>query len=124
MYFCKLRHQQTIIGAGSGSLLTVCVSPTLRKIVAVEGISGYYWKFECKTTAFYPEDLRISWLRNGVEIQARIETVKNKTLDGLYEVTSSLEEAQPVQSGAVYTCQASHDCLEELASVSYTVNRG
>ncbi|XP_043563363.1 tyrosine-protein phosphatase non-receptor type substrate 1-like [Chiloscyllium plagiosum] len=123
MYHCKIKHQQATHGAESGSLLTVCVPPKLQKIVPVEEISENYLKFECKTTAFYPEDLGISWLKDGFKIHTGMETVKNKTVDGLYEVTSSLEDAQPVQSGAVYTCLVSHACLKVPTSVSYTFNR-
>ncbi|XP_067906045.1 tyrosine-protein phosphatase non-receptor type substrate 1-like isoform X3 [Heterodontus francisci] len=122
MYYCKVKHQESI-GDGSGSQLTVYVPPTPLKIVAVE-TSATSLKLECKTVAFYPEHLEISWLRDGVEILSGIETVKNKSTEELYEVSSFLEEAQPAPKKVVYTCLASHISLLVPASVSYTVNRG
>ncbi|XP_067905823.1 tyrosine-protein phosphatase non-receptor type substrate 1-like isoform X3 [Heterodontus francisci] len=122
VYYCKVKHQESIAN-GSGSQLTVYVPPTPLKIAAVEGISTESLKLECKTAAFYPEHLEISWLRDGVEILSGIETVKNKSTEGLYEVSSFLEEVQPAPNEVVYTCLASHVSLLVPASVSYTANR-
>ncbi|XP_067906052.1 tyrosine-protein phosphatase non-receptor type substrate 1-like [Heterodontus francisci] len=123
MYYCKVKHQESI-GDGSGSQLTVYVPPTPLKIVPIERISATTLKLECKTAAFYPEHLGISWLRDGVEILSGIETVKNKSAEGLYEVSSFLEEVQTAPEKVVYTCLASHISLLVPASVSYIVNQG
>ncbi|XP_038661933.1 natural cytotoxicity triggering receptor 3 ligand 1-like [Scyliorhinus canicula] len=121
MYYCKVKHQQVNIGDGSGSQLTVFVPPTPLKMLPIEENSATSLKFECKTAAFYPEYFRISWQRDGVEILTGIETVKNETAEGLFEVSSSLEDARPVLNGVVYTCLVSHISLKVPASVSYTV---
>ncbi|XP_067906041.1 tapasin-related protein-like [Heterodontus francisci] len=123
MYYCHVKSNESI-GDGSGSQLTVYVPPTPLKIVPVEGISATHPKLECKTAAFYPEHLEISWLRDGVEILSGNETVKSRNAEGLYEVSSFLEEVQPAPNEVVYTCLASHVSLLVPASVSYTVNRG
>ncbi|XP_038661931.1 natural cytotoxicity triggering receptor 3 ligand 1-like [Scyliorhinus canicula] len=124
MYYCKVKHQQVKIGDGGGSQLTVFVPPTPLKMVQIEENSAISLKFECKTAAFYPEYFRISWQRDGVEILTGIETVKNETAEGLFEVSSSLKEARPVPNGVVYTCLVSHISLKVPASVSYTVPQG
>ncbi|XP_067853654.1 immunoglobulin lambda-1 light chain-like [Heptranchias perlo] len=120
MYYCKVKHQEKSIGDGAGSLITVYVPPTPLEIAPVEGISSASLKLECKTAAFYPEHLGISWRRDGVEIQTGIETVKNRTAKGLYEVSTFLEDVQPARSGVVYTCLVSHVSLVVPAGVSYT----
>ncbi|XP_067853655.1 uncharacterized protein [Heptranchias perlo] len=97
------------------------ISPTPLEIAPIEGILPASLKLECKTAAFYPEHLGISWRRDGVEILTGIETVKNRTAKGLYEVSSFLEEVQPARSGVVYTCLVSHVSLVVPAGVSYTV---
>ncbi|XP_067905822.1 natural cytotoxicity triggering receptor 3 ligand 1-like isoform X2 [Heterodontus francisci] len=122
-YYCKVKIADKV-GNGTGTRLQVTAPPTPLKIAPLEGISSTSLKLECKTAAFYPEHLEISWLRDGVEILSGIETVKNKSAEGLYEVSSFLEEVQPAPNEVVYTCLASHVSLVVPASVNYTVNRG
>ncbi|GCC26427.1 hypothetical protein chiPu_0004844 [Chiloscyllium punctatum] len=123
VYFCEVKHRRRSIENGGGTQLTVYVSPLPLKLIQVEGISADSLKLVCKTAACYPEPIGITWRRDGVENLTSIQTVK-KTADGLYEVSSSLEEAHPVRSGVVYTCLVSHVSLPVPASVNYTINPG
>ncbi|XP_038662025.1 tyrosine-protein phosphatase non-receptor type substrate 1-like isoform X2 [Scyliorhinus canicula] len=121
VYYCKVNYREKSNVTGTGTQLTVYVPPTPLKMVPIEENSAISLKFECQTAAFYPEDFRISWQRDGVEILTGIETVKSETTEGLFEVSSSLADARPVLNGVVYTCLVSHISLKGPASVSYTV---
>ncbi|XP_067853775.1 uncharacterized protein [Heptranchias perlo] len=74
----------------------------------------------CETAEFYPENFTLTWYKNGVETAIGIHTVKRQNIEGLYEVSSTLEETQPVSSGAKYTCSVSHVSLETPAVITYT----
>eukprot|EP00062_Callorhinchus_milii_P018852 gi/632972920/ref/XP_007902895.1/ PREDICTED: uncharacterized protein LOC103185940 [Callorhinchus milii] len=122
VYHCTLSIQGEMAGNGTGSQLTVCVPPDPLKIdrTAPQKNSSATLTLVCKTAAFYPENLTLTWYKNGTEITTGIITTKQQNTDGLYEVSSSLEETQPVQSGLVYTCRVSH-LIKQTAEIAYIV---
>ncbi|XP_051884096.1 M1-specific T cell receptor beta chain-like [Pristis pectinata] len=120
IYYCQVKLQQHYIGNGSGTQLTVFASPTPLKIIPIERVSPHSRKLVCKTAAFYPEKLEISWRRNNEEILTGIVTVENRSVEGYYEASSFLEETQP----AVYTCLVSHTSLTVPAAISYVIKKG
>ncbi|XP_042196458.1 signal-regulatory protein beta-1-like isoform X2 [Callorhinchus milii] len=119
VYRCRVRHRS---GAqGPGTRLLVFVPPTPLEMVVSRSGSGAAASLTlvCKTAAFYPEDVNITWCKNGSEIVSGTNT--NRNLAGLYEASSLLIETEAVQSGAVYTCHVSHLSLPTAANISYTV---
>uniref|UniRef100_A0A4W3H4U5 Ig-like domain-containing protein n=1 Tax=Callorhinchus milii TaxID=7868 RepID=A0A4W3H4U5_CALMI len=62
----------------------------------------------CETAEFYPGDVTLTWNKAGSEVKTGIHFSKENNSKGLYEVSSSMEETEPIQSGAVYTCLVSH----------------
>eukprot|EP00062_Callorhinchus_milii_P018866 gi/632972940/ref/XP_007902905.1/ PREDICTED: uncharacterized protein LOC103185951 [Callorhinchus milii] len=76
----------------------------------------------CETAAFYPEDIKLIWSKDGNEVKTGINSTKERNSKGLYKVWSSMEETQPVQSGALYICLVSHISLRIPAVAKFTVS--
>ncbi|XP_067853651.1 H-2 class II histocompatibility antigen, A-S beta chain-like [Heptranchias perlo] len=115
-------RQGIVRGNGTGSHLIVHAAPTPLIIVSMtaEGNSSASLILMCETAEFYPENFTLTWYKNGVETATGIHTIKRQNTEGLYEVSSTLEETQPVSSGAKYTCSVSHVSLETPAVITYT----
>ncbi|XP_067906055.1 tapasin-related protein-like [Heterodontus francisci] len=125
VYHCAVIHQGTVQGNGTGSHLIVYVAPTPLNIVSrtPEGNSSASLTLECETAAFYPDNVILIWYKNGVETTLGIHTVKIQNSQGLYEVSSSLVETQPVLSDINYTCSVSHISLKTPVLISHTVSK-
>uniref|UniRef100_A0A4W3H528 Ig-like domain-containing protein n=1 Tax=Callorhinchus milii TaxID=7868 RepID=A0A4W3H528_CALMI len=76
----------------------------------------------CETAEFYPEDVTLTWYKNGNEVKTGINDTKKKNSNGLYKVSSSMEETESVQSGVIYTCVVSHVSLRIPAVAVYAVS--
>ncbi|XP_067853774.1 uncharacterized protein [Heptranchias perlo] len=122
IYHCAVMRQGIVRGNGTGSHLIVHAAPTPLTIVSLtaEVNSSAPQILMCETAEFYPENFTLTWYKNGVETAIGIHTVKRQNIEGLYEVSSTLEETQPVSSGAKYTCSVSHVSLETPAVITYT----
>ncbi|XP_059849441.1 RLA class II histocompatibility antigen, DP alpha-1 chain-like isoform X2 [Hypanus sabinus] len=123
MYYCEAKYQQQSIGNGSGTKLTVFAPPTPLEIVPIGGFSSPR-KLLCKTAAFFPEKLEVVWRRNNEEICTGIESVTNRSVDGMYEACSLMEITQSAWGKDVYTCLVSHVSLPVSASFSYILEQG
>ncbi|XP_072926708.1 natural cytotoxicity triggering receptor 3 ligand 1-like [Hemitrygon akajei] len=122
MYYCVATYQLRYVGRGNGTRLSVFAPPTPLTIVPVGGFSSP-GKLLCKTAAYYPEKLEIIWRRNNEEIRTGIESVTNRSVDGLYEAFSLLEITQSTWGEDVYTCLVSHVSLTVPASFSYILEQ-
>ncbi|XP_072135221.1 programmed cell death 1 ligand 1-like [Mobula birostris] len=118
MYYCTVKFQEQYLGTGAGTKFTVFAPPTPVEIVPVGGFSSPR-KLLCKTAAFYPENLEIVWQRNNKQIRTGIESVTNRSVDGLYEAFSLLEITQSTLGKDTYTCLVSHVSLTVPANFSY-----
>uniref|UniRef100_A0A4W3H694 Ig-like domain-containing protein n=1 Tax=Callorhinchus milii TaxID=7868 RepID=A0A4W3H694_CALMI len=76
----------------------------------------------CETAEFYPGDVTLTWNKDGSEVKTGIDLTEAKNSKGLYKASRSMEETQPVQSGAVYTCLVSHITLRIPVVAVYTVS--
>ncbi|XP_067906048.1 tapasin-related protein-like isoform X2 [Heterodontus francisci] len=122
-YYCSVYCRGGMFGNGTGSELLVAVPPTPLRIDLVES------EFRpstspillCKTAKFYPEDLNVTWYKNNAKIVTGINTTKQQTRVGLYEISSTLKDTTLSYSGATYSCQVSHVSLETPANVSYNL---
>ncbi|XP_067904999.1 signal-regulatory protein beta-1-like [Heterodontus francisci] len=123
VYHCVVIRQGKIIGNGTGSNLTVCAPPTPLKIFSKtpQNNSATALNLVCESAAFYPGDLTLVWYKNGTKVATGINPKKWQNAEGLYEVSSSLEDMQPVPNGAVYICLVSHISLQVSAIVIHTV---
>ncbi|XP_062923463.1 tyrosine-protein phosphatase non-receptor type substrate 1-like isoform X2 [Mobula hypostoma] len=93
--------------------------PSPVEIVPVGGFSSPR-KLLCKTASFYPEKLEFVWQRNNKQIRTGIESVTNRSVDGLYGAFSLLNITQSTRGKDVYTCLVSHVSLTVPANFSYT----
>ncbi|XP_067853517.1 tapasin-related protein-like [Heptranchias perlo] len=125
VYHCAVIREGTVGGNGTASHLIVHAPPTPLKIVSrtAEGNSSASLTLVCETAEFFPENFTLAWYKNGVVIATGINTIKRQNTEGLYEVSSSLEETQPVPSDANYTCLVSHVSLNIPAVATYSVTK-
>ncbi|XP_072135229.1 natural cytotoxicity triggering receptor 3 ligand 1-like [Mobula birostris] len=123
LYYCEANYQEQPFGTGGGTKLTVFAPPTPLEIVPVGEFSSPR-KLLCKTAAFYPEKVEIVWQRNNKQIRTGIESVTNRSMDGLYEAFSLLEIRKSTWGKDVYTCLVSHVSLKVPASFSYFLDQG
>ncbi|XP_067906069.1 immunoglobulin lambda-1 light chain-like isoform X2 [Heterodontus francisci] len=120
LYYCRVSHKE--VANGTGTRLAVYESPSPLQMVfsRSENGSAVPLTLSCKTAAYFPDDLNITWYKNGSEISTGMEQRKWQNAAGLYEASSKLTEIEPVENGTVYTCQVSHISLRIPANVSYT----
>eukprot|EP00062_Callorhinchus_milii_P018856 gi/632972773/ref/XP_007902824.1/ PREDICTED: tyrosine-protein phosphatase non-receptor type substrate 1-like [Callorhinchus milii] len=122
VYHCALIREGKTAGNGTGSHLTVCVSPTSVKIFPRDLRNGSAnLTLVCETDGFYPDNLNLTWYKNGTEMATGVNTTIQQISNGLYEASSSVEEIEAVQNGVVYTCQVSHLSLQTPVIANYTV---
>ncbi|XP_007902899.1 immunoglobulin lambda-1 light chain-like [Callorhinchus milii] len=124
VYLCAVVLQGKIAGNGTGSQLIVHVPPTPLKIFPrdSERDSSKSLTLVCETAEFYPGDVTLTWNKDGSEVKTGIDLTEAKNSKGLYKASRSMEETQPVQSGAVYTCLVSHITLRIPVVAVYTVS--
>ncbi|XP_007902901.2 signal-regulatory protein beta-1-like [Callorhinchus milii] len=121
VYLCAVMRQEKIAGKGTGSCLTVHVPPTPLKIFprASERDPSKSLTLVCETAEVYPGDVTFIWNKDGNEVKTGINFMKKNNSNGLYKVSSSMEEPKPVQSGVIYTCLAFHVSLQTPAVAVY-----
>ncbi|XP_067853506.1 tyrosine-protein phosphatase non-receptor type substrate 1-like [Heptranchias perlo] len=120
LYYCRVIHLTVLNGTGTKLVVYEPPTPLWMAATRIEIGSALHLTLVCKTAAFSPEDLNITWYKNGSEFVTGIEHFKRHNPAGLYEVTSYLNETEPVDNGTVYTCQVSHVSLQIPANISYT----
>ncbi|XP_059849425.1 uncharacterized protein LOC132407141 isoform X4 [Hypanus sabinus] len=77
----------------------------------------------CETSAFYPKNFSLTWYKNGIEITLGVQTKVRKDTEGLYVVSSNLNEIQTVQNDTNYTCLVSHVSLNTSAVAVYSISK-
>ncbi|XP_067853494.1 tyrosine-protein phosphatase non-receptor type substrate 1-like [Heptranchias perlo] len=121
VYHCGVKYPGGRIANGTGSKLLIHVPPTPLHIAANEAERNTSASLivVCKTAEFYPDNINITWYKDGVNIDTGINTVKQLNARGLYEVSSFLEEADSVESGTIFTCQVSHLTVQTAADFRF-----
>ncbi|NXX83651.1 SHPS1 phosphatase, partial [Urocolius indicus] len=72
-------------------------------------------KFSCRAKDFYPGDVAISWLENGMEIKVEKSSQALLTPRGLFEQSSVLElKATEEKNGSAFTCRVVHDAQDAV----------
>ncbi|NWR28438.1 SHPS1 phosphatase, partial [Tachuris rubrigastra] len=67
-------------------------------------------KFTCHVKGFYPENVTVSWLENGVKIKEEKDSQPSVFHQGLFELRSQLEvQATEEKNGSMFTCLVVHD---------------
>ncbi|NXF81626.1 SHPS1 phosphatase, partial [Sclerurus mexicanus] len=66
--------------------------------------------FTCHVKGFYPADVSISWLENGMKIKVENNSQPSRSHQGLFEMRSWVEvQATEEKNGSVFTCLVVHD---------------
>ncbi|XP_007902906.2 tapasin-related protein-like [Callorhinchus milii] len=119
-YYCGVRYRGRGMTNGTGSSLVVHAPPMQPNIVS-DGNSTTSLTLVCETDGFYPEDISVTWYKDDKNVFT-VNKRKQLGRDGRgYQVSSSLEETQPVRSGAVYICVVSHLSLKSPIIAIYSV---
>ncbi|NXQ95212.1 SHPS1 phosphatase, partial [Sagittarius serpentarius] len=71
--------------------------------------------FTCHVKGFYPGDVAVTWLENGMEIKVENTSQPVETPWGLFELRSLVEvQATEEKNGSVFTCQVVHDTQDPI----------
>ncbi|XP_072322906.1 SLA class II histocompatibility antigen, DQ haplotype D beta chain-like [Scyliorhinus torazame] len=120
VYYCGVKTLEHRFVNGTGTTIKVFVPPTPLCILSKRReLNSSGLDLLCKTSAFYPEELKLTWYKNGIEVMNHTWTTIKLSSGGLYDGSSLLKETQSVRSGDVFTCQVSHATLPIPANVSF-----
>ncbi|XP_059507783.1 tyrosine-protein phosphatase non-receptor type substrate 1-like [Stegostoma tigrinum] len=121
-YHCAVAYQKQKLGQAAVQLIVYAL-PAPLKIVSVpsEDLFSASLRLQCRTSDFYPKDFNLTWFKNGTKILTGFRNEQLAKPEGLYEVVSTLELREAVESGTAYTCQVYHVSSSFPANASYTV---
>uniref|UniRef100_A0A8B9FLG3 Ig-like domain-containing protein n=1 Tax=Amazona collaria TaxID=241587 RepID=A0A8B9FLG3_9PSIT len=75
--------------------------------------------FTCHVKGFYPGDVAVAWLENGMEMSAGSTPPPTETPRGLFELRSLVEvQATEEKNGSVFTCRVVHDAQDPVNGTS------
>ncbi|NXK71518.1 IGHG4 protein, partial [Amazona guildingii] len=75
--------------------------------------------FTCHVKGFYPGDVAVAWLENGMEMSAGSTPPPTETPRGLFELRSLVEvQATEEKNGSVFTCRVVHDAQGPIKGTS------
>ncbi|NXM36428.1 SHPS1 phosphatase, partial [Oxyruncus cristatus] len=67
-------------------------------------------KFTCHVKGFYPANVAVSWLENGMKIKVENNSQPSVFRQGLFELRSQVEvQATEEKNGSMFTCLVVHD---------------
>lgn len=70
----------------------------------------------CKAKKFYPQDIQLTWLKNGNVSQIDKTLTPTRSRDGLYTVQSSILVDRTNQEDTVLTCRVEQDGRQEATA--------
>uniref|UniRef100_A0A8B9N4X5 Ig-like domain-containing protein n=1 Tax=Accipiter nisus TaxID=211598 RepID=A0A8B9N4X5_9AVES len=72
--------------------------------------------FTCYVKGFYPGEVAVAWLENGMEIKVENVSQPVETPRGLFELRSLVEvQATEEKNGSVFTCRVVHDARDPIS---------
>ncbi|XP_030358958.1 tyrosine-protein phosphatase non-receptor type substrate 1-like isoform X1 [Strigops habroptila] len=72
--------------------------------------------FTCHVKGFYPGDVAVAWLENGMEMSVGSTPPPSETPRGLFELRSLVEvQATEEKNGSVFTCRVVHDAQDPIS---------
>ncbi|XP_052639989.1 signal-regulatory protein beta-1-like isoform X2 [Harpia harpyja] len=75
--------------------------------------------FTCHVKGFYPRDVAVAWLENGMEIKVENISQPVETPRGLFELRSVVEvQATEEKNGSVFTCRVVHDAQDPISGTA------
>ncbi|XP_038662033.1 tapasin-related protein-like [Scyliorhinus canicula] len=118
VYYCGVKHLDNLFTNGTGSTLVVYVPPIPLSIKSeLPDINASKTLIIlCKTAAFYPDRINVTWYKDGFRIETGINTVIKLNSEGLYELSSCLEVTPTLR---YVTCQVAHRTLKIPVNVTF-----
>ncbi|NWX39269.1 SHPS1 phosphatase, partial [Steatornis caripensis] len=75
--------------------------------------------FTCLVNGFYPEDVAVTWLENGTEMNVENISRRVETPQGLFELSSLVQvQATEEKNGSVFTCRVVHDAQDPISKMA------
>ncbi|NXI63092.1 SIRBL protein, partial [Anseranas semipalmata] len=75
--------------------------------------------FTCHVQEFYPEDVTVTWLENGTEMNAGSTPQLTETAQGLFKLRSTVAvEAVEEKNGSTFTCRVVHDGQDPISRMA------
>uniref|UniRef100_UPI00398EFBDF uncharacterized protein isoform X2 n=1 Tax=Pristiophorus japonicus TaxID=55135 RepID=UPI00398EFBDF len=126
-YICKVQHECTGSDQEEEVILKIRATPKLDTITYEEEkpVAGEVLTLKCPIRSFYPEEITVTWLKNGEKMTEASE-VSETTLgnDNLYYLTSSVKIV-PTRADVKkkYTCQVEHESLTEPMETDWVLSK-
>uniref|UniRef100_A0A8C8RIU6 Ig-like domain-containing protein n=1 Tax=Pelusios castaneus TaxID=367368 RepID=A0A8C8RIU6_9SAUR len=77
----------------------------------------------CHVWGFHPEDITVTWLRDGRVLTDAIRSAPQKNLDGTFNVTSIyMFTPTDSDSGSIFSCHVSHSTLAQPLQVGFPLD--
>uniref|UniRef100_A0A8C0AR95 Ig-like domain-containing protein n=1 Tax=Buteo japonicus TaxID=224669 RepID=A0A8C0AR95_9AVES len=75
--------------------------------------------FTCYVKGFYPGDVAVTWLENGMEMKVEDTSQPVETPRGLFELRSLVEvQATEEKNGSVFTCRVVHNARDSISGTA------
>ncbi|XP_072571987.1 H-2 class II histocompatibility antigen, E-D beta chain-like [Paramormyrops kingsleyae] len=94
------------------SVLRRTVEPTVKVKTAKASSERHTTKLQCSAYDFYPEGIKLKWLRNGEEVTRDVTSTEELYDGDWYHQIHSYLEFTP-QSGETIECQVEHSSLKQ-----------
>uniref|UniRef100_A0A8C8S732 Ig-like domain-containing protein n=1 Tax=Pelusios castaneus TaxID=367368 RepID=A0A8C8S732_9SAUR len=79
--------------------------------------------FPCHVWGFYPSDITIQWLRDGLVLTESTYSPLQRNLDGTYNLTLTYTFIPIVEDkGSILTCSVSHSSLAQPLQEEFTLD--
>ncbi|XP_072322191.1 uncharacterized protein [Scyliorhinus torazame] len=126
-YICEVQHECTGSVERKSITLNITAPPKLDKITygAKKPVAGEPMTLYCRIHSFYPNNIRVTWLKNNEEmIEESEESESTRGNDGLYYLTSSVK-CIPTRAdvGKKFRCQVEHETLIQTLEVDWELDQ-
>ncbi|XP_059831707.1 uncharacterized protein LOC132397245 isoform X2 [Hypanus sabinus] len=116
-YFCSILHHSTNDKQEKAITLSITAPPKLGTIKcdAAKPIAEEPVNLSCQISSFFPRDITVKWLKDGVELQQNSE-VNDAVIgqDEVYHLTANMKIALTfADTKTKYTCQVIHESLSK-----------
>ncbi|XP_078068149.1 natural cytotoxicity triggering receptor 3 ligand 1-like [Mustelus asterias] len=120
VYYCGVKHLDRLFANGTGSKLVIYVPPIPLSIKSelLANKTPESLIISCKTAAFYPDGINVTWYKDGFRVATGINTFKYLNSEGLYELFSYLVVTR---TDRYVTCQVTHRTLIIPVNASFNV---
>ncbi|XP_048462991.1 uncharacterized protein LOC109934976 isoform X2 [Rhincodon typus] len=126
-YICEVQHDDSDTIKQKDTILRITAPPKLDRIVcdAEKPVAGECVTLQCQIHSFYPPGIIITWLKQGEKVTEKFEQSEPTLgIDGLYHLTTSVKSTlSRIDVGKKYTCQVSHESLEQPLEVDWMVGQ-